>query len=236
VGNSQPNRTTAQAPASSAFFKAQYTTTAASYHVAGAPLGFGETRATLPDFSAAPLADANALQVRVLFIYNNVALQAAGTADQIDGYSKGCLEQGNVVLAQSGVSNFQWQFVGSALAPDFTVPNDKNLDYNLAQISPGGAIGDWVSSQANKSGAAQVFFWGSVPTQTGVTYSGIANSIEQQPITNARAIGGWGPGVKSSYKTVIHELSHNFGCEHDRANVGAGGTGFTAPDGNGKWC
>ena len=243
VGNSQPNRTTAQAPATSVLFKAQYT--AASQLIAqnqASPSGFGGSTSDAAQGVPAA-ADANTLYVGVLFIYSQVtvtktaALPQSDPVGYIDTYSKACIESGNVVLNNSAVTNFQWKYLGSIQYPAYTIPSNANMDFNLSAMGPGGALGDWVAAQAYKAGAAQVFMWAS-EDQPGGTYSGLANTDPQKPITQnqTQALGVWNSHGPASYKVVIHELAHNFGAEHDRANVGAGGTNYTAPDGNGLWC
>ena len=173
---------------------------------------------------------AGALNVDVLFVYNADTLAAAASsssnpASYISGQSKAMLESGNVVLAQSGVTNFVWNFVGCIATPTYTEGADLSSDLT-AMLS--GGLSTWITSQRTLYGADQIFLWRGTNV-TGISEAGLAYSTPGQPIpaSQALAAGIWG----SSYKTVIHELAHGFGCEHDRAHAGANNAGVSPGDG-----
>jgi len=235
VSGGLPDRTTAQAPTTAATFKALYSSTTASY----------STYMGSPDDVAqgTPKADTAATQIGVLFVYRADLLTPlsgvssiywADSVDTIDGRSKAYIEQANVVLANSSVTNFQFKYLGLVQTPSFAVADDKELAYVLDQLSATGTVGDWVAGQAYKYGASQVFMWMDQGPK-GFHYSGVANTggkgVAVTTARSARAIGLWA----SSYKTMLHELAHNFGCQHDRANAGAvaGGNTGAAPEGDG---
>jgi hypothetical protein len=174
--------------------------------------------------------------VDVLFVYDSDTLTAAGgsssdAAGYIDGYSKACIESGNVVLANSRVTNFHWHYLGAVQAPDFT--HTGKLVDDLKAMEPGGAIYDWVKDLRYKKGADQIMLWRG---NNDVDFTGIADSIPALPVSSDYAISVslWA----ASYKTIIHELAHNFGCRHDRANADyvSATDNPPVPDGDGKWC
>ncbi len=180
------------------------------------------------------VADATALTVDVLVLYDADTLAVASKsavdgAGYIDGQSKAMLESGNVVLAQSGVTSFVWRYVGSLAAPAFT--RTAQLSDDLAALTPGGELGAWVQAQRITCGADQIFFWRGQPVP-GIAGQAYSNSLPQAPVevANAVAAGIWG----SSYKVMIHELGHGFGCQHDRGNSGPNQAGV--PDGDGNYC
>ena len=195
--------------------------------------------------SGMPLpADSGTLFVGVLFIYSQATVEAARANHDatdpegfIDRYSKACLEQGNVVLNNSEVTNFQWKYLGAVPHPGYGRPAGANLDFDLAAISPGGVIGSWVATQAYNRGAGQVLLWNS-GDEPAATAGGLANAGDSAPVTsgdNARALVMW-QSTAPSYVPVIHELSHNFGCMHDRYNAYATlGGSASAPDGDGRY-
>ncbi|MFI5336478.1 MAG: hypothetical protein ACHQ5A_06820, partial [Opitutales bacterium] len=215
VQSNRPNLVTSSAP----LFKAAYTSVP------------GALPQPVDELVAAP----DALKVDVLFLYDADTLAAAATkssdpAGYIDGLSKAYIESGNVVLAQSGVTNFVWRYLGALPAPNFPCPNGKVVD-RLNAMLPGGVIGDWTKNLRYAYGADQIVFW---IGGTNIDFAGQAFSNKQTAIDRDSSLAAlaWG----SSYKSTIHEMAHNFGCEHDRANAGAGGTGLDAHDGDGYWC
>jgi len=242
----QPNRTSAQAPTTAAIFKAQYT--AAAQFAAKAGLDYDKNGGNGPT-QGVPSAIEGAINVDVLVLYDADCLDTTKYAwtnhilynnrdgtiqpapsnvpDFIDGRSKAFIESGNVVLANSGVTNFQWRYLAAVQAPAYTRPSPI-IEHDLTAISPTGSIGEWVKSVEYTYGADQVFLWRG--DSTGAIAGGIANGPKQLPVTknDGRAVGGWG----GSYKVLIHELAHNFGCHHDRANA----TTVTASDGDGFYC
>lgn len=181
-----------------------------------------------PLMSLSAALDADAKKVDVLVLYDSDALTAANTvstdgAAYIDGQSKAMIESGNVVLNQSGVTNFFWRYQGSVRAPDYT--KTQSLSDDLLAMSSG-AISSFVATQRASVGADQVFLW------RGNNSPNVAGSAFVGPLTNASsavAVGIWG----SSYKVIIHELGHGFGCRHDRFHAAA--NGGAVPDGDGQY-
>ena len=181
-----------------------------------------------PLVSLSAALDADAKKVDVLVLYDTDALTAASGvsadgAGYIDSQSKAMIESGNVVINQSGVTNFFWRYVGSVRAPDYT--KTVSLSDDLTAMSSG-AISAFVGTQRTSHGADQVFLWrgNSSPDVSGSAFMG--------PITNpatAVAVGLWG----SSYKVIIHELGHGFGCKHDRAHAGI--NNIPVPEGDGHF-
>jgi hypothetical protein len=179
-----------------------------------------------------------AIQIGVLVLYDADTLANAGSADTIDGRSKAYIEAGNIVLAQSLVTNFQWKYLGAAPARDYARPPATDNNFDLSAISPSGLIGDWVAGQADQYGAAQVVLWrgdGTGSGGSGVAHTG-GKGLPVGKASSARAVAIW----NTSYKVMIHELGHNFGCQHDRAHAAYYGGAYdpeknSVPDGDGYY-
>lgn len=175
-----------------------------------------------------------AVNVDVIFLYDAKTLSTAqGSSSDaigyIDSYSKATIESGNVVLGQSQVTSFRWRYLGSMAAPNF-VQSDKLVD-DLEAMVPGGSAYEAITSIRYQQGADQVFLWhGSQPTPDnagGQAYARVQTVVRQE---YAIAVARW----SYSYKSVIHELAHNFGCQHDRANANVEDeANRAAPDGDG---
>ncbi len=168
------------------------------------------------------------LSVDVLFVYDattlaEAAIQSSDAAGLIDGLSKAYIEQCNVVLANSGITNFRWRYLGALQSPAF--PQTQRLVDDLLAMENNGAIGDWIKAVRRTHAADQVMFWHG---DKNADYSGQAHSSQQTAVAwdRALAVAKWG----TSYKNLAHELAHNFGCQHDRDTMGS------KFDGDGYYC
>lgn len=184
-----------------------------------------------------PRAETAAINVDVLFGYDAETLAAAGAKSTdpigyIEGQCKAMIESGNAALTQSKVTNFAWRYLGAVAAPSYT-RTGSTLD-DIRAIEPDGAIAAWVKSTVVKQQADQFCLL------TGKTTDGFAGrgvSPKQKAATFGYGVSmmTWG----SSFYILVHELAHNFGCQHDRAHVSvisAGEYGDPAPDSDGYWC
>ena len=132
---------------------------------------------------------------------------------------------------QSLVTNFTWRFIGAVAAPAYT-RTGATLD-DIDAIEPGGAIASWVKSTTVKNKADQ-FCLLTGKTTDGFAGRGYMRRQMATPFSYSVCTAVWG----SSYFVIVHELGHNFGCNHDRAHinvVSAGVYGDPAPDGDGYW-
>ncbi|MBX3735181.1 MAG: hypothetical protein KF715_00700 [Candidatus Didemnitutus sp.] len=190
------------------------------------------SEAAIATVAEAVNAASTAPNVDVLFLYDADALRYASdrSTDPIgylEGRSRATIETANLVLAQSGVTSFVWRWVGLEASRAY-VRNGILID-DLRQISPGGAIGDYVADLRYRYGADQVMLFIGGKTDAG----GWANiAAKQVPVSGSLACTVM--RVDGSYKLMAHELAHNFGCRHDRANFG--GAGVPTPEGDGFWC
>lgn len=170
--------------------------------------------------------------VDVLFLYDTDSLNYASARSTdpvgyLEGRSRATIESCNLVLEQSGVTAFVWRWVGLEASRAYTRTNV--LIDDLRQVSPGGAIGDFVQDLRYRYGTDQVMLLIGGDTDAG----GWANiAARQVPVSGQFACTVM--RVSGSYKLMAHELAHNFGCRHDRANFG--GTGVSTPEGDGFWC
>lgn len=173
-----------------------------------------------------PQTAANISFVDVLFVYDSVALSAAQEiasdgAAYLEGQYRARLEAGNVVLGNSNITTFQWRFAGILPAPSSLTLGNKLTDY-LTAMSGTSEFGLWLRQQRTLHGGDQaVLLMGANPTDgAGMAYVGSQSS----PTGALSAVSAIGWSV--TYKTLIHELGHNFGCQHDRETA-------QAADGNG---
>lgn len=171
------------------------------------------------------------LTVDVLFAYDADTLTAATALSSdpvgyIDRQTKAKLESANLALAQSDVTNFTWRHLGVAAAPSY--PRDETSARDLAALIDPTLLGPWVTETRYRRGADQVMLL----VGGKADFAGIAYAPLQIPVTRSRAVASmrW----TASYKTLAHELAHNFGCKHDRANATTTGNGAAA-DGDGYW-
>lgn len=176
-----------------------------------------------------PITPAN---VDVLFCYTPQALAYANERSTdgvafLEGRYKSYLETANVVLANSAVGNFRWRFVG-LIAADSSANTATDITRHLSSMNNlGEPFGLWIRDRRIEYAADQVVEIHH--STTGPT--GIANSAGGTPASLPNAV----VVVAMSYKVLVHELAHNFGCSHDRENAfGAGGGNSPAADGDGK--
>ncbi|MEO6569783.1 MAG: M12 family metallo-peptidase, partial [Opitutaceae bacterium] len=137
----------------------------------------------------------------------------------------------NLALENSKVTNFKWRYRASYQAPDYTATNDMTHDLyvftgrtddNTAFAA--NPVYDFVNAKAILHGADQVVLY----VGGDRNFGGIAWRLEgagaQQSLAYHSSVVAW----NSSYMALAHELSHNFGCRHDRETEGV-------PDGNGAF-
>jgi hypothetical protein len=190
---------------------------------------------SLPDI----FAEVAPLYVDVLVAYDADTLAAAAAkssdpAGYIDGQSKALLETSNLALSQSLVTAFAWRYLGAVPAPAYT--RTGKLGDDIAAMEPGGAIANWVKSTRYQRGADQI----TLLVGGDYDWAGIASSPKQKAVSPdfACSVIKWG----LSFRVIAHELAHNFGCQHDRANYqyaiasGPDSIPTAAPDNDGFWC
>ena len=155
----------------------------------------------------------------------------------IDARTKAYVDSANMVLANSGVTNFLFSYVGSSQIAAYTRTDTSNIDVDLAAISGTGVDSAAVTTASAAKGADLSVLWIS-NLYKGVTAAGMANTTpgKVQSASLARAVATWG----TSYKVMLHEVGHLMGLEHDRANAGTVGNvepgGASVPDSNGLYC
>lgn len=150
-------------------------------------------------------------KVDVLFIYDADTLADAQSKSSdaqgyIEGQIRARIESANKVLANSQITAFQWNVVGVQLEPAGIAKSAVLEDYLKAMASNSS-----LSNQRITLGADQVVF---LKGSSEGNYSGLAN---MGPHNATYSVIRW----NTSYKTLAHELAHNFGCNHDRETAKA---------------
>lgn len=160
----------------------------------------------------------------VAFLVNSAAIAQAQTdlnkigstqapLDYFENGERGEIASCNIWLVQSGVTNLAWRFAGITQIPDYDLNGDKSMTRDMEVLTNTGTAAGTAAGAA-----AQAFFASQGADQLALI------------VEHDRTHGGTGemPGhhVVISYSnaqfggaTLAHELAHNFGCNHDRANA-----------------
>jgi hypothetical protein len=178
-------------------------------------------------------ASAAPLNSDVLFLYNAFALSVAqgrstDPIGYIDGYSRASLETCNQALENSRVDAFRWRYVGLAAAPSY--PAKTTVGEEVEVLSPEGPLGNFVARIRRGYGADQVLMWIGTGDRKGAAYAGETPQTAA-PVEYAVAA----LRLTAPVLILAHELSHNFGCHHDRGHAGSGDGSTTQPEGDGYW-
>jgi hypothetical protein len=147
--------------------------------------------------------DASSVLSRVLFLYDEATANAADLMS-LEAYGIAVVENGNLVLKNSGVTNLRWRYAGTVKATGYTSTGDTLADLNAMGnlATPLGAI---VREQGNQAVADQVLFIFNSFQPAG------ASGRAENPGHNSTAY--W----QAPWYVYIHEMGHNFGALHDRA-------------------
>lgn len=154
--------------------------------------------------------------VDIMFVYTAVARDAAGGVSQIES---------RIELAITDANN---SYQNSAIAPRIRSIRKAFIDYtetgqgqfvDLPRLTtPGDGFLDSVHADRDTYGADLVSLWVDWLEAGGVAYSMAGLPVEDYHIT------GFSVMRQSQYvfNVLAHEVGHNFGCDHDRANTGGG--------------
>jgi hypothetical protein len=166
--------------------------------------------------------------VDLLLVYDSTALAAFASKDAdpltyMDAQFQLAVEFSNLFLRQSGVTTFQYRYLGMLPLPS-TYTRSGRLGDDLTAMNPRGALASWLATQKSDYGADIV----GMLVAHSADYGGIANmtlqAIQQGPMANficACGGGGWGPMVDAvPVVSFAHEIAHLMGCAHDRRTAG----------------
>lgn len=152
--------------------------------------------------------------IDVVFFFDETAGRLTGF-EEMKSYTISMVEQSNLDLTRSGITNVQWNFVGLHAFPAYDDKNDRSMSTDLAVITGTQTeIGKWMSGIVEAEAADKVVLF----------------------VGKARDFAGlaWTPGWQSvvlwgmTHMTLAHEMSHNLDCQHDRVTEGA-------KDGDGRY-
>lgn len=193
---------------------------------AAAPLVGAETPATVS------AGDGHGpLTVDVLFLYNPTALSERNNDVQaIEADSSNYIAASNAALANSRVSAFRWNYLGTVASPAYT--SGEAIGDDLRAMRGTGEIARFVFDTQIPRGADQVVLLagGIKQPAAGNAWLGgnFAHSAASYPYPT-RSNGERATRV-TSFSLIAHELGHNFECRHHRSAEGE-----DAPDGNGQY-
>ncbi len=219
------------------------------YRVAVRPTGVTVEEAAPGDFAcgaegdAMPLAGAEQppgesagdghapLTIDVLFLYNPTALSERNNDVQaIEADASNYIAASNAALANSRVTAFRWNYLGTVATPAYT--SGETIGDDLRAMRGTGEISRFVFDTQIPRGADQVVLLagGIKQPAAGNAWLGgnFAHSAASYPYPT-RSNGERSTQV-TSYRLIAHELGHNFECRHHRSAEGE-----NAPDGNGQY-
>ncbi len=189
----------------------------------GQPVSEDETKVS-------PKAASSSVLVDVLFFYDAATLTEAGSAEQLETAIIARVDAGNLALDNSLVDAFQWRYLGAYQIPSYTPSTkiDDDLDritvYSQSEINiPDDTQRDFVKSKmaARSADQAVLYITGTrVDSDMTVGLAWSADDVENVvDAGTARAVVMWkrtSDNQVFDYKVTIHELAHNFSCQHDR--------------------
>lgn len=185
------------------------------------------TEASAPEIALA--ADANTPTVDVLVLVNQQALaERNNDLKTIDADCSNYIAASNAVLENSRVTAFVWRYLTVLQAPAYTTGTI--LEDDLVAMRTG-ALATHIAGLRPVYGADQVMLLaGGIKTDAaGWAYIG-GSRLATINYPFPTFSNGTRSTVTTSYFTFCHELAHNFGCRHSRANSDSNAT-----DGDGRY-
>lgn len=140
--------------------------------------------------------------VSVLFFYDE---STAAAADQltVEAYGIAVVENGNLVLQNSGVTNLRWRYTGAVKVAGYT-SNGNTLTDLTAMANASSTLGAFVLQKSNELIADQALFI------FNAFQTGGASGRAERPGHNSTVY--W----QVPWFVYVHQLGHNFGCHHGR--------------------
>ncbi|MDI1250437.1 MAG: Ig domain-containing protein, partial [Lacunisphaera sp.] len=140
--------------------------------------------------------------VSVLFFYDE---STAAAADQltVEAYGIAVIENGNLVLQNSGVTNLRWRYTGAVKVAGYTSTGNTQTDLT-AMANSASVLGAFVLQKSNELIADQAMFI------FNAFQTGGASGRAERPGHNSTVY--W----QVPWFVYVHQLGHNFGCHHGR--------------------
>jgi len=154
-----------------------------------------------PATAAAP-ANAATVVVDVGFFATAATIADAGGEESLKTRMLAYLESCNAVLANSAIG-MTWRFSHLTQVPDYA--RDGKTQTDIDAMYGSGAIAGFVADTSLQRGS----------DLNMLLLSGVMDFAGRAQKPGRSSCMGWNTG----YLVLAHELGHNFGCEHDRAQV-----------------
>ncbi|HEY0966403.1 MAG TPA: M12 family metallo-peptidase [Opitutaceae bacterium] len=185
--------------------------------------------ATAADLALAATADTPTVDILVL-INEQALAERNNDLLRVDADCANYVAASNAVLENSRITAFVWRYLTVLRAPAYTT--DNQLETDLESMRRGTALATHIASLKPVYGADQIMMLaGGIKTDAaGYAYVGGTSNLAVMNYPFPTFSNGNRSTVTTSYYTFCHELAHNFGSRHSRANSDS-----DAVDGDGRY-
>jgi hypothetical protein len=153
---------------------------------------------------------ADVMTVDVLFFYDRPLAQSEDRESIVSEFVLQ-MNAANIILENSRIDSFRWRYMDAYEAPQYT--ETIKMQDDLYQMSdPTTTLGAFVQKKRKERVADQCVLY---VNNRRSDAAGIAWMPGHDLVV------GWKSYGIATYKTLTHEMGHNFGCHHDRITANA---------------